>query len=94
MINNNLYKDEGVVLNNNWVIKYSVEVSQYENDSGCDRQSVTDNNSGNNADALKLDGVKVLQVLSIPCWHQLTFQKTVNVNIMLHQQKATDLSVY
>ena len=60
MSNSSLYKDEGIVLNQDWIIKYNEEILQHENnsDNTCDQQSVTaDINSNNvNVDSQKVDG--------------------------------------
>ena len=55
-----LYKDEGIVLNQDWIINYNEEILQLENESDntCDQQSVTaDINSNNiNEASQEIDG--------------------------------------
>ena len=54
--NSSLYKDEGIVFNQDWVTNYNEQISQHDiDDSECDQQSVNDEENSNNIDTKKLD---------------------------------------
>ena len=56
MNNSSLYKDEGIVFNQDWVTNYNEQISQHDiDDSECDQQSVNDEETSNNIDTKKLD---------------------------------------
>lgn len=56
MNNSSLYKDEGIVFNQDWVTNYNEQISQRDiDDSECDQQSVNDEENSNNIDTKKLD---------------------------------------